>query len=148
MHELRIVTQRFALFAFLVAAVLAAGLSGGRAASAPTAGEVWTVVIPEGFPQDIFTWRLKSDGTYEEDGREAASGQAIQPTYTGTWTVDAGGHMVLRQNEIAYIFDGVRIGDRYTGTLTLAGRRVSRFCAAKGATAPDPKACKNDEVGA
>jgi hypothetical protein len=136
MFEFRVVAQRFALMLVLVAVATVAGLSNSRA-GAPDASPVgtWTIVIPEGFPNDVFTWRLKADGTYEEDGRDAKTGQSVQPTYTGRWSV-ADGRMTLQQNEFEYVFAGPLIGDRYSGMLTLAGREVSYFCAAKGDQAP------------
>jgi hypothetical protein len=51
------------------------------------------------------------------------------------WTVD-GTRMILRQDGIRYAFDGVVVGDRYSGTLYLGEQRVSRFCAVKGETVP------------
>ena len=96
---------------------------------------IWTAVIPEGFPGHIYTWHLKSDGTYEEDGRDALSGRPIQRTLAGRWTVE-GARMILRQDVIRFVFDGMIAGERYSGTLYLNGRRVSRFCAAKGEAVP------------
>jgi hypothetical protein len=95
----------------------------------------WTVTIPEGFPGKVFTWRLKPDGTYEEDGRDQGSGRSIQPTLFGRWTID-GDRMVLRQEGFTYVFDGVVAGDRYSGTLYFGLRRMSRFCAIKGQAVP------------
>jgi hypothetical protein len=48
-----------------------------------------------------------------------------------------GARMILRQQGIPYVFDGVVLGNVYTGTLYLNGRSNSRFCAAKGETAPE-----------
>jgi hypothetical protein len=98
---------------------------------------VWTATIPDGFPQNVYTWRLRPDGTYEEDGRDALTGKPIQTTLFGRWTVE-GARMILRQDDIPYVFDGVVVGDRYSGTLYLRGRKVSRFCAAKGEAMPPP----------
>jgi hypothetical protein len=95
----------------------------------------WTATIPEGFPGNVYTWRLKPDGTYEEDGRDAETGRSVQQTLFGRWTVD-GDRMVLRQDGFTYVFDGVVAGDRYSGTLYLGFRRVSRFCAIKGDAVP------------
>jgi hypothetical protein len=95
----------------------------------------WTVTIPEGFPRNVYTWRLKADGTYEEDGRDLRTGIPVQRTLTGRWTVE-GERMFLRQDRINYLFDGVIVGDRYFGTLYLNIRKVSPFCAVKGETVP------------
>jgi hypothetical protein len=136
MLEFRIVAQRFVLLIALVIAATVGGFANSRA-GAPEVNPVgnWTIVIPEGFPNNIFTWRLKADGTYEEDGRDAKTGDSIQPTYTGRWSVEDG-RMTLKQNEFAYVFSGLLIGDNYTGKLSLGGREVSHFCAAKGSDVP------------
>jgi hypothetical protein len=96
---------------------------------------VWTAVIPDAFPRYVYTWRMKADGTYREDGRDAATGTPIQPVLSGHWSRE-GPRMVLRQDNLPYVFDGVVLGNLYTGTLTLNGRAVSPFCAAKGEQAP------------
>jgi hypothetical protein len=96
---------------------------------------VWTAVIPEAFPRDIYTWRLKLDGTYEEDGRLALTGQPVQETLTGRWMTERT-RMILRQDSIPYVFDGVVVGERYSGNLYLDGRKISRFCALRGEAAP------------
>ena len=44
---------------------------------------VWTGIIPEGFPHNIYTWRLSVDGTYEEDAVNAASRRSAQPGFQG-----------------------------------------------------------------
>lgn len=98
---------------------------------------VWTATIPDGFPRNVYTWRLRPDGIYEEDGRDALTGKPIQTTLSGRWTVE-GARMMLRQDDIPYVFDGVVVGDRYSGTLYLRGLKVSRFCAAKGEAVPQP----------
>jgi hypothetical protein len=98
---------------------------------------VWTAIIPDGFPRNVFTWRLRPDGAYEEDGRDALTGKSIQPTLSGRWTVE-GARMILLQDDIPYVFDGVVVGDHYSGTLYLRGRKVSRFCAVKGEAMPQP----------
>lgn len=120
---------------FLMFAIAAAPASAQRLSGQDQAAVVWTIIIPEGFPKDVFTWRLKPDGTYEEEGREVARGRPIQPTLTGRWTLE-GSHMVLRQIGIPYVFDGTFDGEHYSGTLYLGGRPVSSFCAVKGALAP------------
>ena len=96
---------------------------------------VWTAIIPDAFPGYVYTWRMKSDGTYREDGRDAASGTPIQSTLSGRWNGE-GPRLVLRQQDLPYVFDGVVLGSLYTGTLYFNGRPVSRFCAAKGDEAP------------
>jgi len=98
-------------------------------------GVTWTAIIPDAFPLHVYTWRINSDGTYREEGRDASSGKAIQETLSGRWNGD-GARMVLRQQGLPYLFDGVVLGGLYTGTLYLDGRPVSRFCAAKGEIAP------------
>jgi hypothetical protein len=98
---------------------------------------VWTAIIPDGFPRNVFTWRLSPDGAYEEDGRDAVTGKPIQTTLSGRWTVE-GARMILRQDDIPYVFDGVVVGDHYSGTLYLRGRKVFRFCAVKGEAMPQP----------
>jgi hypothetical protein len=45
--------------------------------------------------------------------------------------------MMLRQQGMPYVFDGVVLGNVYSGTLYLEGRSHSRFCAAKGPKAPE-----------
>jgi hypothetical protein len=99
-------------------------------------GVVWTAIIPDAFPRYVYTWRMRSDGTYREDGRDALKGTPIQETLSGRWTME-GARMILRQQGIPYVFDGVVLGNVYTGTLYLNGRSNSRFCAAKGETAPE-----------
>jgi hypothetical protein len=74
---------------------------------------------------------LKPDGTYAEDGRDSDTGVRIQQTLTGRWTVE-GSQIVLRQDEIKYVFRGVVVGDRYSGSLYLNAELVSDFCAISG----------------
>src|SRR5215472_8263877 len=109
---------------FLTFAIATAPASAQRLSGQDQAAVVWTIIIPEGFPKDVFIWRLKPDGTYDEEGREAASGRPIQPTLTGHWTLE-GSHMVLRQIGIPYVFDGRFNGEHYSGTLYLGGRPFS-----------------------
>ena len=99
------------------------------------ADRIWTAVITHGFPGDVFTWRLNSDGSYREDGRQAATGSPIQQTLSGRWNV-TGDHMVLRQDGINFVFDGEIDGDAYRGVLYLDGKVFSRFCALKGKEPP------------
>jgi hypothetical protein len=99
-------------------------------------GVVWTAIIPDAFPRNVYTWRTKSDGTYREDGRDVLKGATIQETMSGRWTME-GARMILRQEGQPFAFDGVVIGGSYSGTLYFNGRAISRFCAAKGDKAPD-----------
>jgi hypothetical protein len=78
---------------------------------------------------------MNRDGTYREDGRDASKGTPIQPTLSGRWSHE-GPRMVLRQDSLPYVFDGVVLGNLYTGMLTLNGSPVSGFCAAKGDQPP------------
>ena len=96
---------------------------------------VWTAVIPKGFPGNLYTWHLKPDGGYSEDGHDMASGKSVQPTLSGQWRV-TGRHMVLKQDGIGYVFDGNLIGDEFLGVLYLDGKRFARFCAVKGEAPP------------
>ena len=105
-------------------------LEGGTSATT-----VWTAVIPDGFPGFIYTWRMKDDGTYREDGHDEAKGTPIQPTLPGHWSRE-GSHMLLKQDDQPFVFDGVVLGGLYTGTLYFHGRATSRFCAARGDAAP------------
>jgi hypothetical protein len=113
----------------------AVALTGFLARAAGTQDMLWTAIIPQGFPHIVYTWHLKSDGRYSEDGHEALGGMAVQPTLSGHWR-KAGKHMVLRQDGIAYVFDGDIAGDEYRGIVYLDGKRFSRFCAARGNTPP------------
>ena len=101
-----------------------------------SATSVWTAIIPDGFPGFIYTWRMKDDGTYREDGRDEAKGTPIQPTLPGHWSRE-GSRMLLKQDDQAFVFDGVVLGGLYAGTLYLHGRSYSRFCAAKGDAPPE-----------
>jgi hypothetical protein len=105
--------------------------SPGHAAEA-----VWTAIIPDAFPNDIFTWHMRDDGLYREDGRDALTGKPIQPTLSGRWSRE-GPHMELWQDGLPYVFDGVVIGNLYGGTLYFNGATRSRFCAARGETPPE-----------
>jgi hypothetical protein len=100
---------------------------------------LWTVVIPDRFPGYIYIWRLKPDGTYAEDGRDAATGKPIQRTLSGRWTVE-GERMILRQDTLGFVFDGMITGDQYSGMLYLDTKAYSRFSATKGDAARPP--CK------
>jgi len=97
---------------------------------------VWTAIIPDTFPHYVYTWHLDADGTYREDGRDAETDAPIQPTLHGHWRRD-GARMILRQDGLPYVFDGVLAGDLYAGTMNFDGRFASRFCATKGDELPD-----------
>jgi hypothetical protein len=132
-------TKRRQLFA---AAIFCAGLWCGPVATAPARdaadaqpGVIWTAIIPDAFPQYVYTWRMRADGTYREEGRDASSGTPIQPTLAGTWSRE-GARMILRQDDQPFVFDGVVLGNLYGGTLYFGGRAASRFCAAKGERPP------------
>ena len=128
--------RRFFLIAVWCALLcLGANPSSSREAAEGLDGVVWPAIIPDAFPRYVYTWHLLADGTYREDGRNAATGAAIQATLSGQWSVD-GPRMILRQRDLSYVFDGVVLGGLYTGTLYFSGREVSRFCAAKGESAP------------
>ena len=109
--------------------------SPAREASEGASITVWTTIIPDAFPYYIYTWRMRGDGTYREDGRDAATGTPIQSTLSGRWNSE-GPRLVLRQQDLPYVFDGAVLGNLYTGTLYYNGRAVSRFCATKGDEAP------------
>lgn len=133
-NKMGIVTALFRARPARAAILLACALMQA-AAPAWGADTTWTAIIARGFPGDVFTWHLKADGSYREDGREIATGASIQPTLTGRWTV-FGDHMVLRQDGIDYVFDGVIGGDAYQGLLYLDGKPFARFCAVRGDNPP------------
>ena len=114
---------------------MAIALTGLLTRPASAQDAVWTAVIPQGFPHNIYTWLLKADGSYKEDGRNATNGAAIQPSLTGHWRV-TGKHMMLQQDGIDYRFDGNIVGDEYLGVVYLDGERFSRFCALRGKMPP------------
>ncbi len=123
----------------LVCSAALCGLPSARCVSAdagePKAADIWTAIIPDAFPRYVYTWRLDADGRYREDGRDAATSMPIQPTLHGRWSRD-GMRMILRQDDLPYVFDGVVLGNLYAGTLDLDGRFTSRFCAARGERPP------------
>lgn len=119
----------------LLATLLFAALPPLARARSPPASTVWTAVIPGIFPRYVYTWRLLPDGRYLEDGRDGQDGPPVQPTLSGRWSRD-GARLVLRQDGIGYVFDGVEAGASYSGILRLEGKAVSRFCARQGARAP------------
>ncbi|BAM86803.1 hypothetical protein S58_07900 [Bradyrhizobium oligotrophicum S58] len=113
------------------------GLSTSPAAGAevPQEGAVWTAIIPDAFPRNVYVWHLLADGSYREDGRNAVTGVAVQLTLSGQWTRDGAG-MTLRQQDEPFVFVGSILGHLYIGTLYHRGRAISRFCAAEGEAAP------------
>ena len=106
-----------------------------RSAEQGAAIGVWTGIIPDAFPVNVYTWRLKTDGTYAEDGEHFSRKFRVQPTLSGRWTV-GGAHMTMTQDTVGYVFEGTVRGDHYYATLYLNKRAVSRFCAFKGTVAP------------
>lgn len=122
----------------MLGALLYSPAQGGRAQQADDgeAGAVWTAIIPDAFPNYIYTWHMKGDGSYREDGRDAASGEPIQPTLSGRWSRQ-GARMVLRQDDQPFVFDGVVLGNLYAGMLYFGGRSRSHFCALRGEKAPE-----------
>lgn len=106
--------------------------------------EIWTAIIYDVFDGDAYTWRLSTDGTYAEDGKDIAEGFAIQSTLTGKWA-RTGKRMVLTQDTGGYVFDGTIRGEIYSGTLHQSGTFLSKFCAWKGTEIP--AGCDDDRVG-
>ena len=80
------------------------------------AGALWSAIIPDAFPNYVYTWHMRDDATYREDGRDAQSGRGIQPTLSGHWSRE-GARMVLRQDDQPFVFDGTVLGNLYAGTL-------------------------------
>jgi hypothetical protein len=124
------------LIAVLIWCVLASLQGHISFAHAGDGVTVWTAIIPDAFPRFVYTWRMKDDGSYREDGREVANGKPIQPTFAGHWSRE-GSRMLLKQDDQPFVFDGVVLGGLYTGTLYFRRRVYSRFCAAKGEAAPE-----------
>ena len=114
-----------------------------RSAEQGAAIGVWTGIIPDAFPVNVYTWRLKTDGTYAEDGMHVSRKYSVQQTLSGRWTV-GGAQMVMTQDTVGYVFVGKVSGDRYAGTLYLNKRAVSRFCAFKGTVGP--RGCDGDFI--
>jgi hypothetical protein len=135
------------LIALVLSLTLAPNISCGFARAqdrtSPFGTGVWTVIIPDAFPNFIYSWRFKPDGTYREDGRDARTGKPVQETLSGHWTVD-NAHVSLRQKDQPFVFEGILVQDRLSGTLYFNGRNYSRFCAVKGETAP--KTCSEEGV--
>ena len=117
-----------ALLAFLaLTLVLAVAPS---TAQEPVAEGVWSVVIPNAFPGQVFTWRVAADGSYNEDARSIRSGARMQNTVSGRWDLQ-GVHLVFRQTDENYVFDGTVAGGCYIGRVTLQGKDISSFTARK-----------------
>lgn len=72
-------------FIFVSCALLWHGLSTSPAVSTEVnqEGAVWTAIIPDAFPRNVYVWRLLADGSYREDGRNAVTGVAVQLTLSG-----------------------------------------------------------------
>ena len=124
--------------------LIALAFAGSSAAQPAPKPETWTAIIFDAFQGNVYTWRLKPGGKYEEDGRDARSGFSVQATLTGKWS-RKDNHLVLKQDYSTYVFDGIMSGDRYSGTFYSGDRALSKFCAWKGATTPT--SCTNDLVG-
>jgi hypothetical protein len=87
---------------------------------------------------------MKPDGTYAEDGRDAATGKPIQQTLSGRWNVEDK-RMILHQDTLGYVFDGIMTGSQYSGLLYLNMKAFSRFSATRDDTPGPP--CKSPPVG-
>lgn len=136
--------MRALIFFFMTIAALAS-IQGAAVADRPAPPEVWTVVIDyPAFADYVYTWRLKRDGSYEEDGASIADGEAIQRTQHGAWTRE-GSRMVLTQAYDAYRFEGVVRGGQYSGDFYSGPMLLSKFCAWKGRELP--ASCDTDLVG-
>jgi len=129
------------LLAF-VAALLSSASAGSPEGKNDIAG-TWTAIIPDAFPDYVYTWTLNEDGTYAEDGHDARTGTPIQKTLTGRWSME-GTRLILRQDNVSFVFDGTLAGNQYWGRLYLDGRDLSQFCGARGSDAPEH--CKNGGV--
>lgn len=138
-------TRGLTLLAMLVLAISLIGpataLERFRSAEQGAAAGVWTGIIPDGYPVFVYTWRLKTDGTYVEDGEHFLTKARVQPTLSGRWTV-TGTHMTMTQDTVGFVFEGTLRDDRYYGMLYLKGGKYSRFCAIKGTVAPT--SCENN----
>lgn len=127
--------------------VFAFGLSfgvGGAIAQAASPTETWTVIIDGNYSGIVYTWWLKSDGTYEEDGRFASGNAPAQATQTGTWARQRS-RLTLKQDAYGFKFDGKASAEMYSGTLFQYGQPVARFCAWKGLEVP--VGCDDESVG-
>ncbi|HJR57168.1 MAG TPA: hypothetical protein VJ798_11355 [Rhizomicrobium sp.] len=123
--------RRIAAIPFLLAFLgLMAAVPIGPSLAQDTAAEgVWVVTIPRAFPGQVFTWNVAADGTYREDAR-ARNGARMQNTVSGKWNL-TGVHLVFRQDDEAYVFDGTVAGGCYIGRLSLEGKDLSPFTARK-----------------
>jgi hypothetical protein len=54
----------------------------------------------------------------------------MQSTVSGRWSL-TGVHLVFRQNDEGYVFDGTVAGGCYIGRLSLEGKDISSFTARK-----------------
>jgi hypothetical protein len=106
--------------------------------------EIWTARIFDTFSQDRYTWRLKPDGSYTEEGHDIQTGVAIQEPISGVWRKSKS-RLVLRQDSFGFVFDGTVNGEQYSGTLFQYGQKVSAFCAWRGREIP--ASCDSDLVG-
>lgn len=106
--------------------------------------EVWTAIIHDAFGGISYTWRLKADGTYEEDGVYIDTKASAQATLTGKWTRSRT-RMVLTQDSLGFVFDGTVNGEQYYGTLFQYDQKVSTFCAWKGTEIP--VGCDDGNIG-
>lgn len=119
----------------LAVTILAAVPARGQAAPQPQdplsglgiAGQ-WTVTIPQAFPLHVFNWIVAPDGTYQEDGRNALNGR--RTLVAGNWTLQ-GVHVVMRQSNEDFVFDGTLAGGCYIGRLFHNGKNISSFTARK-----------------
>jgi hypothetical protein len=137
-HRCDAMVRRLAAFVpcLLILQLVHADTVHANETSQAQASTVWTALIPDAFPRYVYTWQLNADGTYLENGRDAATGRPIQSTLHGHWSRD-GAQMILRQDGLPYVFDGVVLGNLYAGTMYFDGRSSSRFCAAKGELPPE-----------
>jgi hypothetical protein len=115
--------------------MLTLSVSAGARTTPPIVPGVWTLIIPEAFEGVVFSWRIKTDGTYTEDGWYRDSTVPVQETLSGHWSVD-GGQLTLTQDTLGYVFEGTIAGNSYYGELYLRGQRVSYFCALRGESPP------------
>lgn len=119
-------------FPALLLVLLAACPPGAAAQPADT----WSVIIPEAFPNVVYTWRFNANGTYQESASNAVTGESVQETFYGHWTLK-GARMLVQQDDSDYVFDGAGLGNSYNGSLMEAGKKISRFCGRKGKEPPE-----------
>jgi hypothetical protein len=115
--------------------------------SPPKQGQetLWTVVIPDGFlgtpmfgGSNLMGPTLKMAATMPRENQ-------FNERCRGRWTIE-GARMILRQDTLGFVFDGIIAGDQYSGTLYLGTRPHSRFSATKGDNSRPPP-CKPPLVG-